>query len=461
MKRIIAMICALAMLLSMTVYAGNKKPLISADTVTAEPGATVKVPVRISGNPGMIGAKITVSYAKGLTLTEISAGEAFAALTMTAPGDKKANPVNILWDAMDIDDQDVKDGVIATLSFTAPEEAGTYAITLSTEKRDNLDRNMKSVDVACAAGSVTVGEGNQTTIKADDVFAVSGGRVEVPLRISGNPGMIGAKITVSYAKGLTLTEISAGEAFAALTMTAPGDKKANPVNILWDAMDIDDQDVKDGVIATLSFTAPEEAGTYAITLSTEKRDNLDRNMKSVDVACAAGSVTVGSTVPDALSGKVQSYDPNVAATVKLMQGEEVKYTVTTDTSTGSGQTTQTFRFETVEPGTYDLVVSKSAHLGYTVKGVVISGGDLDLTQHEKAEIAAITLPAGDVNGDGTINSEDLNMVWKPSNYLKGADTAENAITDVNGDGTINSEDLNVIWMPANYLKDQKNCTTDF
>jgi len=32
---------------------------------------------------------------------------------------------------------------------------------------------------------------------------------------------------------------------------------------------------------------------------------------------------------------------------------------------------------------------------------------------------------------------------------------------VNGDGTINSEDLNVIWMPANYLKDRKNCTTDF
>ena len=53
------------------------------------------------------------------------------------------------------------------------------------------------------------------------------------------------------------------------------------------------------------------------------------------------------------------------------------------------------------------------------------------------------------------------MVWKPSNYLKGASAAENAITDVNGDGTINSEDLNVIWMPANYLKDQKNCTTDF
>ena len=163
----------------------------------------------------------------------------------------------------------------------------------------------------------------------------------------------------------------------------------------------------------------------------------------------------------AVSGKVQSYGPKSAATVKLMQNGAVKYTVTTATSTGSGQTTKTFRIPNVAPGRYDLVVSKPGHLSYTVKGVQITNGELDLTAHRKAEIAVITLPAGDVNGDGTINSEDLNMVWKPSNYLKGADTAENPITDVNGDGTINSEDLNVIWMPANYLKDQKNCTTDF
>ena len=163
----------------------------------------------------------------------------------------------------------------------------------------------------------------------------------------------------------------------------------------------------------------------------------------------------------AVSGKVQSYGPKSAATVKLMQNGAVKYTVTTATSTGSGQTTKTFRIPNVAPGRYDLVVSKPGHLSYTVKGVQITNGELDLTAHRKAEIAVITLPAGDVNGDGTINSEDLNMVWKPSNYLKGASAAENRITDVNGDGTINSEDLNVIWMPANYLKDQKNCTTDF
>ena len=229
---------------------------------------------------------------------------------------------------------------------------------------------------------------------------------------------------------------------------------------------------ENGLTADGSFLGGKTYSVYfelAVTEGMGRLNNEAFTVKLNDLTTAVSTTAANAVytfaeteiIGYALSGKVQSCNPNVAATVKLMQGEEVKYTVTTATSTGSGQATQTFRFETVEPGTYDLVVSKSAHLSCTVKGVVVTGGDLDLTQHEKAEIAAITLPAGDVNGDGTINSEDLNMVWKPSNYLKGASAAENRITDVNGDGTINSEDLNVIWMPANYLKDQKNCTTNF
>ena len=218
------------------------------------------------------------------------------------------------------------------------------------------------------------------------------------------------------------------------------------------------KDVKTMDVYINGVSAWENASAWRTSGSTNGAANADTTVYN-------WSTFMPYTVPGgnggALSGKVQSYDPNVAATVKLMQNGAVKYTVTTDTSSGSGQTTQTFRIPKVAPGIYDLVVSKPAHLSYTVKGVQITNGELDLTQHKKAEVAVITLPAGDVNGDGTINSEDLNMVWKPSNYLKGASAAENRITDVNGDGTINSEDLNVIWMPANYLKDQKNCTTNF
>ena len=165
----------------------------------------------------------------------------------------------------------------------------------------------------------------------------------------------------------------------------------------------------------------------------------------------------------AVYGKVQSYNPNAAATVKLVQNGAVKYTVTTATSSGSGQTTKTFRILNVTPGRYDLVVSKPGHLSCTVKGVIVANGELDLTKHGNAAIRNITLPAGDLNGDGTINSKDLNEIWSPANYLKNVtDAGVNPLADLNGDGTINSKDLNIVWKAENYLKSEAaDATVDY
>ena len=120
-----------------------------------------------------------------------------------------------------------------------------------------------------------------------------------------------------------------------------------------------------------------------------------------------------------VSGKLTSYNPNAAATVKLVQNGAVKYTVTTATSSGSGQTTKTFRILNVTPGRYDLVVSKPGHLSYTVKGVIVANGELDLTKHGNAAIRNITLPAGDINGDGSINEDDVSIVRYSSHINKG------------------------------------------
>ena len=165
----------------------------------------------------------------------------------------------------------------------------------------------------------------------------------------------------------------------------------------------------------------------------------------------------------AVYGKVVSYNPNAAATVKLVQNGAVKYTVTTATSSGSGQTTKTFRILNVTPGRYDLVVSKPGHLSCTVKGVIVANGELDLTAHGNAAIRNITLPAGDLNGDGTINSKDLNEIWSPANYLKNVTDADvNPLADLNGDGTINSKDLNIVWKAENYLKSEMtDATVDY
>ena len=164
-----------------------------------------------------------------------------------------------------------------------------------------------------------------------------------------------------------------------------------------------------------------------------------------------------------VSGKITSYNPNNATTVELKQGGAKMYQTTIAAASGEGQVTQDFSFPTVAPGTYDLVVTKSAHLKYTVKNVTVGNAPLDLTAHSNAAIRNIMLPAGDVNGDGTINSKDLNEIWSPANYLKNVtDAGVNPLADLNGDGTINSKDLNIVWKAENYLKSEAaDATVDY
>ena len=290
MKRLVAFLCALAILLSMPVYAAGTAPVVSADSVTAEAGATVDVPIRITGNTGILGAKITVQYAEGLTLTKISAGEAFAGLAMTKPGKLNDNPISIVWDGLDGAAE--ADGVIVVLTFQAPQGAGYYPITITTNSKDFVDNDLHPVAVETKAGAVTV-EGETHTgpvVSADSVTAEAGATVDVPIRITGNTGILGAKITVQYAEGLTLTKISAGEAFAGLAMTKPGKLNDNPISIVWDGLDGAAE--ADGVIVVLTFQAPQGAGYYPITITTNSKDFVDNDLHPVAVETKAGAVTV-------------------------------------------------------------------------------------------------------------------------------------------------------------------------
>ena len=154
----------------------------------------------------------------------------------------------------------------------------------------------------------------------------------------------------------------------------------------------------------------------------------------------------------AVYGKVQSYNPNNPTTVALMQNGAVKYTVTTATSSGSGQTTKTFRILNVTPGRYDLVVSKPGHLSCTVKGVIVANGELDLTKHGNAAIRNITLLCGDIDGNGFINSTDLGIILKGQNYGKSTATAGDKAADLDGNGFINSTDLGIVLQGQHYGK---------
>ena len=161
-----------------------------------------------------------------------------------------------------------------------------------------------------------------------------------------------------------------------------------------------------------------------------------------------------------VKGKVASYNGSHDFTVTL-------YAAGTDTVAatltvlGNGLTEQEFTIPNVPKGTYDLVVTKDAHLKYTVKNVEVGNTDLDLTARTDKPFSTIKLLCGDVDGDRSINVTDLNKVWDAANFNKDVSSATNKLTDLNGDGNVNVTDLNILWDAANFNKGTDNCTFQF
>ena len=155
----------------------------------------------------------------------------------------------------------------------------------------------------------------------------------------------------------------------------------------------------------------------------------------------------------AVTGKITSYNPNNPTTVKLLQNGTEKYSTTIKAATGSGQKEQTFSFPAVAAGTYDLVVTKSAHLKYTVKNVTVGSTPLDLTKHSKAAIRTITLLCGDIVKNGYVDFADYQELLSPANYgKKTTDTGVNALADLNGNGYIDFADYQILLSSQHYGK---------
>ena len=162
-------------------------------------------------------------------------------------------------------------------------------------------------------------------------------------------------------------------------------------------------------------------------------------------------------------GAVKSYNPNNPVTVQLIeQGHhEVAYETTIDPTTGSGQKEQNFSFPAVAAGTYDLVVTKPGHLSYTVKNVVVGSTDLDLTTLTGKAYSTITLLCGDINGDGSINEDDVSIIRYANNINKSTAVADNKLADINGDGSVNEDDVSIVRYSSHINKGVTACTYGF
>lgn len=135
---------------------------LTIESVTAKPGESITVPVRLAGNTGICGATLNFKYHSSLTLTNISKGDGLSTLNMTKPGSYSPGPFVLVWDGLEAD---TSNGVIAYLTFTAPEAEGDYSVSLSFEDGDIVDGSLTPVKVIPIQGKITVTSVNRINVQ--------------------------------------------------------------------------------------------------------------------------------------------------------------------------------------------------------------------------------------------------------------------------------------------------------
>ncbi len=169
---------------------------IVADSVTAQPGSTVEVNVRIANNTGILGAQLAVTYPSELVLMNAKAGEAFSPLTMTKPG-KYQSPCSFVWDGQELSEEDVKNGVILTLTFAVSESAAEGAvlpIDIAEMQNSIVDGNLNHVAVTTIDGAVTI-----QSATASGITSASGDYLDNMVRLNIVSNVEAKKVTAILA----------------------------------------------------------------------------------------------------------------------------------------------------------------------------------------------------------------------------------------------------------------------
>ena len=104
-RRLIFLLLAAAMLFSAvlvvsaenTVAENAETPVIAVQEVWGEAGTTVEVNVTITGNPGLLGAVVNISWDEELNLIKASSGSAFADLAYQEPSKFSHTGTNFVW----------------------------------------------------------------------------------------------------------------------------------------------------------------------------------------------------------------------------------------------------------------------------------------------------------------------------------------------------------------------------
>ena len=259
-------------------------------------------------------------------------------------------------------------------------------------------------------------------IAADSVTAKTGEAVSVPVKVSGNPGIVALAITVSYDKdALELTNVTDGQLLG--TEATVNHETAGVCGIVAENSTATADITANGTLVTLNFKA-KTVGTHTVTVTVNSVANSD--VASVAAATVNGTVTVQSAQP-ALENKTGA---TPAAACSFSEDNKT-LNVTCDKAC--------VVLVQKADGTYDrLTATKNDDGGY----------DFDVSSLPEGATLVVAVK-GDANGDGIVNVLDCtainrSLLQSSNNRYAPLDALEMETADANGDGVVNVLDCTTL-----------------
>ncbi len=159
----LSIVMVLVLLVCGSVASLGASAALKIDSIKAQAGQEVTMPVYIENNPGFSGTKITVSYDENLKVISVEKGNVLNYGNFVQNVDNSAdNSFDVVWNSSI---ENKANGVLFTVTFKLPDNAaGDYNVKITYDKDNTFNAKYDDVTFDCGSAVISVPQnGNSDT----------------------------------------------------------------------------------------------------------------------------------------------------------------------------------------------------------------------------------------------------------------------------------------------------------
>lgn len=159
----LSIVMVLVLLVCGSVASLGASAALKIDSIKAQAGQEVTMPVYVENNPGFSGTKITVSYDENLKVISVEKGNVLNYGNFVQNADNSAdNSFDVVWNSSI---ENKANGVMFTVTFKLPDNAaGDYTVKITYDKDNTFNAKYDDVTFDCGSAVISVPQnGNSDT----------------------------------------------------------------------------------------------------------------------------------------------------------------------------------------------------------------------------------------------------------------------------------------------------------